>query len=429
MAVSVVKDGRILMAKGYGYLDTSKRSPVTNRTLFQISSLTKAFASTLLLKQMKENTNFSLYSKLTDVIGNDFKFSEDLWTQNADLKDLMSMNLAIPRHDGLRLTKSVTRENLLSLMRHFKPIYVFRSTFLYSNLNYGIVTRISEKLAGGEQWENLIRREIFDPVGMSSSTFTTSNTKEIETTIAKGYVVENNRLVEVPAEFRSTYSMICGSNCIMSNTEDISKWMMLQLNKGFNEQGKPVIDSDIVQLTHRPWTLIKAPKLSSLFSQPVVPVSTTEFSYGLGWKNGNYRDESTICTFPRPFHADPMEWISLKVDKSQESTRPLPQYEGVYSHDAYGKLSVTYNVTSRRLNIEFGIGKWTLFPTSTPNMFYGLAMGILQGIWNLNNIQFDSTCDKCSINSVAIGSFEKKAPPIFKRVHVDSFPACPNYRK
>ena len=141
-------------------------------------------------------------------------------------------------------------------------------------------------------------------------------------------------------------------------------------------------------------------------------------------------DESTICTFPRPFHTNPLEIISpFKVDKSQESTRPLPEYEGVYSHDAYGKLSVTYNVTSRRLNIEFGIGRWTLFPAAVSNKFHGLAEGIMREFWDLENIQFHSSCKKCPISGVAIERFEKKNPPVFKRVIIGGIRACPEYRK
>ncbi|KAK3096463.1 hypothetical protein FSP39_000469 [Pinctada imbricata] len=488
MAVSVVKDGRILMAKGYGYLDTSKRSPVTNRTLFQISSLTKAFAGTLLLKQLKENTNFSIYSKLTEILGNNFKFSKDLWTQEADLKDLMSMNLAIPGHNGMRLHTSVTRKNLPSRMQYLEPIYGFRTKFLYGNLNYGLVTHMSENIAG-KRWENLIQKEIFDPLGMSSSTFFTSDKLEAEKDIATGYDRGHDRIVAVPREFSRIFTTLCGSNCILSNVIDMAKWMMVHLRRGKNEHGKQIIDSDIVDLTHHPWTLIKVSKLSWLFTQPDVPVSTTESSYGLGWKNGHYRghriyhhsgssygysafitlfpdqdmgifvamngrddyymirtllinylsdvflgvqpwlNESTICTFPHPFHNKVPKSETITIDRSLESTRPLPEYEGAYYLDAYGKLSVTYNVTSRRLNIEFGIGRWTLYPASIPYKFHGLAEGIMHEFWDLENIQFQSSCKKCPISSVAIERFEKKHPPVFKRVLINGMSACPEYRK
>lgn len=55
LSVSVVKDGKVLLSKGYGHKKTDKREPVTEHTLFGIASLSKSFAATLMLKQIEEN--------------------------------------------------------------------------------------------------------------------------------------------------------------------------------------------------------------------------------------------------------------------------------------------------------------------------------------------------------------------------------------
>ena len=52
ISVSVVKDGQIVMAKGYGVADITTKRPVTNQTLFEIASMSKAFGATLLVKQI-----------------------------------------------------------------------------------------------------------------------------------------------------------------------------------------------------------------------------------------------------------------------------------------------------------------------------------------------------------------------------------------
>lgn len=56
LTVSVVKDGQLLFAKGYGVTDISTNTPVTTETLFQIASLSKAFAATLLVKQLERRS-------------------------------------------------------------------------------------------------------------------------------------------------------------------------------------------------------------------------------------------------------------------------------------------------------------------------------------------------------------------------------------
>ena len=55
LSLSVVKDSKVLLAKGFGHRALDKLEPVTNETLFGIASLSKAFAATLLLKQIEEN--------------------------------------------------------------------------------------------------------------------------------------------------------------------------------------------------------------------------------------------------------------------------------------------------------------------------------------------------------------------------------------
>ena len=55
LAVTVVKDGRILLSRGYGVTRVQGNERVTNATRFNIASLTKAFTATLMLKVMEED--------------------------------------------------------------------------------------------------------------------------------------------------------------------------------------------------------------------------------------------------------------------------------------------------------------------------------------------------------------------------------------
>ena len=55
LAVSVVRNGEVFLAKGYGYKTTERTEPVTNTTVFGMASLSKAFAATLILKLIEES--------------------------------------------------------------------------------------------------------------------------------------------------------------------------------------------------------------------------------------------------------------------------------------------------------------------------------------------------------------------------------------
>ena len=56
-------------------------------------------------------------------------------------------------------------------MRFFEPKFELRETYYYNNNMYGLLSKITE-VVGGDTWENLIRKHIFEPLGMESSTFT-----------------------------------------------------------------------------------------------------------------------------------------------------------------------------------------------------------------------------------------------------------------
>ena len=75
-------------------------------------------------------------------------------------------------------------------MRFLEPNKEFRSEFKYNNLMYGLLTHVTEVL-GGDSWENLMKRHIFQPLGMTSSDFT----HEIDLSrpdLVTTYQVDNN---------------------------------------------------------------------------------------------------------------------------------------------------------------------------------------------------------------------------------------------
>nr|XP_034324761.1 gigasin-6-like isoform X2 [Crassostrea gigas] len=152
LTVSVVKDGRLLFARGYGVTDVSTNTPVTNETLFQIASASKAFAATLLVKQLERHSNLSIYTKVKDLMEPGFGFSTHIRTTNADLRDLMAHTLALPSNSYLRFDSNLTRENLQRRMPYIESVHPFRTSFVYSNLNYALVTYISENL-GEKVWK------------------------------------------------------------------------------------------------------------------------------------------------------------------------------------------------------------------------------------------------------------------------------------
>ncbi|XP_062610694.1 uncharacterized protein LOC134272486 [Saccostrea cucullata] len=477
LSVAVVKDNKVLISKGYGLADLQTRTPVTEFTLFRLASITKAVSATLLAKQLHENPNYNLYTHLTSFYDSSFKFSTTIRTENANIRDILSHALAIPKHNFLRLNPRLNRTNFPSVMKNLKSVYPFRETYTYTNIAFGLSTTISEKI-GGKSWEDLVREELFSPLGMHSSTFfsETRGTNHV----AKGYIddVIKSTSVPVPSVLFSSWEKLCSSICLMSNAHDMAKWMKFHLSGGLNESGSRVMAQDTLKSTYKARNSISSSGISEYFSKPKVPHTTSEDNYALGWRNGHYREykilrhtgtilgfsslitlipemnigifttmngqdsdyifrtllhnyladialgedawlnSSTICSFPNPWYSMPSE-ASHTINKSQKLSRSPSAYVGHYHNNAYGDLYIFSNTSTGIIVLKYGIATWNLYPKHSRDQFAGEGYGILEDIspYNLGTIKFHhDTHSSNAITSVEVTSFEPKDPPIFSKL-------------
>ncbi|XP_061190033.1 uncharacterized protein LOC133197863 [Saccostrea echinata] len=476
LSVAVVKDNQVLISKGYGLADLQTGTPVTEFTLFRLASITKAVSTTLLAKQLHETSNYNLYSHLTSFYDSSFKFSTTIRTENANIRDILSHALAIPKHNYLRLNPKLNRTNFPSVLKNLKSVYPFRETYTYTNIAFGLSTTISEKI-GRQPWEDLVRQELFSPLGMHSSTFF-SETKGTNH-VAKGYIddVTKSSTVPVPSVLYNSWEKLCGSICLMSNAHDMAKWMKFHLSGGLNEHGSRVMQEETLKSTYKARNSISSSGISEYFSKPRVPHTTTENNYALGWRNGYYREykilrhtgtilgfsslvtlipdmnigifttmngqdsdyifrtllhnyladialgedawlnSSTICSFPKP-------WFSLTpsashhISKSNTLSRSSSEYVGHYHNNAYGDLHIFLNSTTGIIDLKYGIATWNLYPKHSRDQFAAQGYGILENIspYDLATIKFHHDTHGGSIISVEVTSFEPKDPPIFSKV-------------
>ena len=80
-----------------------------------------------------------------------------------------------------------------------------------------------------------------------------------------------------------------GSTGIMSSSVDMTKWMLMQLNNGKDQNGNVVIRESDLSHTHSPQTAIRSSTVEKYFHRPLTPFTVTEVTYAMGWKNGFYK--------------------------------------------------------------------------------------------------------------------------------------------
>src|SRR2546428_607615 len=137
-AIAIVKDGRVLLAKGYGVRRLGDPAPVDAHTLFQIASNTKAF-TTACLAVLVDSGRIDWDDPVTKYLP-DFALSDPWVTRELTLRDLVThrSGLGLGAGDLLWLHSNYTRRETIHRMRAAKPASSFRSQYAYANVLYAV---------------------------------------------------------------------------------------------------------------------------------------------------------------------------------------------------------------------------------------------------------------------------------------------------
>lgn len=221
----VVKDGKILVNKGYGYANLEKKTPVDpNRTVFPVASISKVFTATGIM-QLAEQGKIQLNEDVQTYLG-DIKLTNKT---NAPLtmKHLLTHTTGFDFTDSLESTEHRTqpipletyvRENMPTVVR--KPGEAFRYDNFASMLQGYIVQKVS-----GKSFNHYITENIYEPLNMKSSGFLL--TPEMKNRLATGYNATNKSFpVYVPNPIEQP------EGGMFSTGQDMAAFMMAHLNKG-----------------------------------------------------------------------------------------------------------------------------------------------------------------------------------------------------
>ncbi len=168
IAVGVIEDGKIIYARGHGETVAGSGDPVTSTTLFKIASNSKAMTAAVLARLVQQG-------KLRwddPVVKHLPAFAmQDPWvTAHMTVSDLLVHNSGLPEGGGdLMLWPEpnlFTRDDIVRGLRHIKPAYGFRAGYAYDNLLYVVAGQVAAA-AGGASYEELVRRELFQPLGLA----------------------------------------------------------------------------------------------------------------------------------------------------------------------------------------------------------------------------------------------------------------------
>ncbi|HEY9677271.1 MAG TPA: serine hydrolase domain-containing protein [Drouetiella sp.] len=157
-ALAVIKDGKLVVRRGYGFANVQTRQPVTPQTVFGLASLTKTFTAMSLLTLVDQGK-----VNLDDTLDMYVKGLSKPY-QKLTVRQLASMTAGVPRE----VSREVDWKDQLPILMDSPLVSEPGTDFLYSNFSYRLVGDVIQKAAGKPYFE-VVRERIFGPLQMTSS--------------------------------------------------------------------------------------------------------------------------------------------------------------------------------------------------------------------------------------------------------------------
>lgn len=280
LSIAVVHKDQVVYLKGFGVRELGKTDAVTPDTQFAIGSTTKAFTTTAMAILVDEGK-----MKWDDPVRKHidwFKLSDPLADGQVTLRDLVTHRTGVEGHDSLWYGTSLNREEVLRRAAHLPMKHPFRSIWDYNNLMYSAAGYAAGK-ADGSTWEEVVRKRILDPLGMTNTNFST--TEAIKSADHATPHRKKQKKVE-PIAWRNIDN-IGPAGSINAGARDMVKWVRMQLGKGKFE-GKRIISAEALAKTHQPQMVVHMEGLELVFPDSV------QTTYAMGWLVQDYHGRPIV---------------------------------------------------------------------------------------------------------------------------------------
>ncbi len=288
IAVAIVKDGQIVLERGYGVRELGKPAPVQANTLFAIASNTKAFTAAS-LSILADEGKLSLDDKVIEHLPW-FRMSDPYVTNEMRVRDLLAHRSGLSLGAGDLLywpTTSYTTEEVVQRLAKVPLKGGFRDRYAYDNILYAVAQKVIEQVSG-QSYAAFLQQRIFTPVGMAGTRFNADHLQPGDTA-AVGHAKYDFSKLRTVAPL--TWSNNSGAGGVYSSAHDMALWMNVQLAGGTLADGTPLFSA---KRQREMWSMITPISVP----EPAVPelaAARPNFAgYGEGWSLSDYRGHRLV---------------------------------------------------------------------------------------------------------------------------------------
>ncbi len=294
LAVAIVKDGEVVLAKGYGVRELGRPEPVDADTLFAIASNTKAFTAAGLALLVDEG-KLAWDDRVSDRLPW-FRMSDPYVTRALTVRDLLTHRSGLALGAGDLLFWPATDLTTREVVERLKDVPLagsFRDGYAYDNILYAAAGLVLEEISG-RSWGDFMRERLFAPVGMTA---TLPNCLELKpgANAATGHAKYDFKdLRPVPP---LAWDNAAAAGGIYSGVNDMAKWIAVQLAGGRLPAAPDGSERTLFTADRQKemWSVVTPitpgePKVAAL------KVTRPNFlGYGLGWFLSDYRGHKLVA--------------------------------------------------------------------------------------------------------------------------------------
>lgn len=400
VSIGIVKDGQMVFSGNYGVLEEGKEGGPDKNTLYAIASNSKAFTSAIIGMLVQEG-------KLdwNDQVRKYLPYFElyDPWVSNeVTVRDLLCHRVGLGTFSGdvIWYKADLTAEQIIRRLKYLPPAFDFRAGYGYSNVMFVTAGELIREVTG-KTWSENVKERILEPLGMNR-TITTPSDLETKGNFATPHAREDDTNIPIVWEDWETVGAMGG---IISSIEDISKWMIFNLDNG--------IWGDDTILARETRNMVWTPHNNFMVDHTTKNDFNRHFSgYGLGWGLSDYHgylkvghtgaydgmitavtlipDEklgvvvltngmkspimaATYYAIDKFLGMETRDWsaeylervnnrqkddthISKRREKRVTDTKPslaLADYTGVFKSDIYGEIRISLESDQLRMEFEY----------------------------------------------------------------------------
>jgi CubicO group peptidase (beta-lactamase class C family) len=278
IAIAVVRNDSVLVAKGYGVRAIGKPDRVDEHTVFDAASLTKSFTATalaMLVDEGKIGWDDPVRRHLPEL-----DLGDPYLTANATLRDFLAHRTGLQAGNFLFRFTGYDRPEILARMRYLRKEIPFRTGWVYSNIGYTIAGEAGAR-AAGMSYDVLIRRRILEPLGLRDTHLWSEGDPWMAGNVARPHAVIDG--VQQPIRGRDNRTSTSPAGAVQSSAWDLARWMRFHLGDGTFD-GRRLVSDTAFYAMHSPHIVIPAParfrQARQLEHYP---------SYGMGWQVWDYR--------------------------------------------------------------------------------------------------------------------------------------------